>query len=220
LAADFEGDSLSYLLDALENSSSVRRHPTAAGVEARSSLIAELEARLLVPPGPSAEAAFDALPRVVLHERDAGTGAQCSICLVEYFEGQSVVQVVQLPCRHCFCEGCARAWLAKSETCPLCRKCVAAADGTAPSVADEAEQAWWRLQQGVGGGGAGGAAASSERLGTTAGSGPRRSEMEQLLFSEAVASARQRRTPAPASGTTRGAVRGRVGSGAGLHLHL
>merc|ERR1711997_1042713 len=53
---------------------------------------------------------------------------ECGICLGDFETGSSIVQ---LPCKHCFHDGCANQWLAQcmmvsKATCPLCRTPVAA----------------------------------------------------------------------------------------------
>mmetsp|Transcript_1055 Transcript_1055/g.3222 ORF Transcript_1055/g.3222 Transcript_1055/m.3222 type:complete len:862 (-) Transcript_1055:479-3064(-) len=45
-------------------------------------------------------------------------GDTCSVCRDEFKEGQ---EVVQLPCKHCFDEGCIMPWLEMHSTCPICR---------------------------------------------------------------------------------------------------
>jgi hypothetical protein len=42
-------------------------------------------------------------------------GAECPICQ------DAFADPVALPCGHAFCEDCAREWLGRERTCPLCR---------------------------------------------------------------------------------------------------
>lgn len=45
-------------------------------------------------------------------------GEACTVCHDEFLPG---LQVVQLPCKHCFHEACIRPWLEGHNTCPVCR---------------------------------------------------------------------------------------------------
>ncbi|KAL6754614.1 hypothetical protein V8C86DRAFT_1812096, partial [Haematococcus lacustris] len=42
----------------------------------------------------------------------------CSVCLDSMASGE---EVMQLPCRHCFHEGCITPWLEQHDVCPMCR---------------------------------------------------------------------------------------------------
>lgn len=44
---------------------------------------------------------------------------ECALCLDEYSPGE---QVLRLPCRHLFHEGCLGPWFTKSLTCPMCKQ--------------------------------------------------------------------------------------------------
>jgi len=44
---------------------------------------------------------------------------ECALCLEEYVKGE---EVLKLPCRHLFHEGCLGPWFTKSLTCPLCKQ--------------------------------------------------------------------------------------------------
>jgi hypothetical protein len=48
---------------------------------------------------------------------------ECALCLEEYSPGE---EVLKLPCRHIFHEGCLGPWFTKSLTCPMCKFEVAA----------------------------------------------------------------------------------------------
>lgn len=45
-------------------------------------------------------------------------GDPCTVCHTE-FEAEG--EVLQLPCEHCFHEGCILPWLELHHTCPICR---------------------------------------------------------------------------------------------------
>ncbi|CAL1142052.1 unnamed protein product [Cladocopium goreaui] len=61
------------------------------------------------------DADFQALAR-----RNLESAAECAICLANVEVGE---EAVQLPCaaRHTFHDDCAREWLSRNVTCPLCR---------------------------------------------------------------------------------------------------
>jgi hypothetical protein len=44
---------------------------------------------------------------------------ECALCLDEYSVGE---EVLKLPCRHLFHEGCLGPWFTKSLTCPMCKQ--------------------------------------------------------------------------------------------------
>ena len=46
-------------------------------------------------------------------------GETCAICLREFQRTNAAAQ--QLPCNHCFHEGCLVQWLQAKNTCPTCR---------------------------------------------------------------------------------------------------
>lgn len=71
------------------------------------------------------------LPRIGWHppsEKDEDGHAhnceECALCLEEYVRGE---EVLKLPCRHLFHEGCLGPWFTRSLTCPLCKQEVAPA---------------------------------------------------------------------------------------------
>lgn len=51
---------------------------------------------------------------------------ECSLCLEEYTLGE---ELLKLPCRHLFHEGCLGPWFTRSLTCPLCKQEVPAPTG-------------------------------------------------------------------------------------------
>jgi hypothetical protein len=114
------------------------------GFQARNDLISSLEDRLF---SQQDNNVVDTLPRIILRklEQTDDTVSACPICLTDYFEGRMVVQVVQLPCTHCFCENCAREWLVRQQTCPLCRQVVndatPGASNEVPSLSIERREA-------------------------------------------------------------------------------
>merc|ERR1719326_1470613 len=54
---------------------------------------------------------------------DAASCEECALCLEEYTRGE---EVLKLPCRHLFHEGCLGPWFTKSLTCPICKQEVSA----------------------------------------------------------------------------------------------
>lgn len=50
---------------------------------------------------------------------------ECALCLEEYATGE---EVLKLPCRHLFHEGCLGPWFTKSLTCPMCKQEVTTPD--------------------------------------------------------------------------------------------
>lgn len=76
-------------------------------------------------PGPAPEAAIRALPKKKVEKDmlDDKGKAECSICMESVELGD---QVTVLPCKHWFHEACITAWLKEHDTCPHCRKGIAA----------------------------------------------------------------------------------------------
>ena len=64
---------------------------------------------------------IDALPKVPYERRLFTTEKECSICFMEFSEGD---QVTPLPCdlRHTFHSECLTQWFKKQATCPLCKQ--------------------------------------------------------------------------------------------------
>ena len=46
-------------------------------------------------------------------------GEQCAVCMDEFEVGR---KLMQLDCKHEFCQECVEGWLADHNTCPVCRK--------------------------------------------------------------------------------------------------
>ncbi|KAF2893315.1 hypothetical protein ILUMI_12871 [Ignelater luminosus] len=63
---------------------------------------------------PASQNAIDNL----LEEKIKQKGGQCHICLKEYEEAENIKI---MPCKHKFHSACIKAWLAKTNSCPLCR---------------------------------------------------------------------------------------------------
>ena len=58
------------------------------------------------------------IPSVQIGKKHAEDMAQCSICLVNFEEDETVRQ---LPCKHYFHTDCIYTWLRQNNTCPVCR---------------------------------------------------------------------------------------------------
>jgi hypothetical protein len=68
---------------------------------------------------PASDATIKSLPVKKYADIKTDDEAQCVVCC-ENFENQQLV--VQLPCKHFFCEdGCTTQWLKQHDTCPICR---------------------------------------------------------------------------------------------------
>jgi len=63
---------------------------------------------------PASQSAVANLPEEKIEE----SGGQCQVCLKEY-EKDEVLK--KMPCKHSFHSACIMAWLAKTNSCPLCR---------------------------------------------------------------------------------------------------
>lgn len=63
---------------------------------------------------PASKAAVDALKNELI----SNNGIQCPICLKEHSAGETVKK---MPCKHKFHSDCILPWLAKTNSCPLCR---------------------------------------------------------------------------------------------------
>lgn len=78
-----------------------------------------------------------ALPRRKLHEvKTADAETQCLVCRDEFEDEQTIVQ---LPCKHYFCDhGCIEQWLRQYDSCPTCRATVSSApEGTVQESAGD-----------------------------------------------------------------------------------
>jgi hypothetical protein len=68
---------------------------------------------------PASDATLKALPVKKYAEVKMEDGVQCVVCREEFKDDQLIMQ---LPCKHYFCEdGCAVQWLKQQDTCPVCR---------------------------------------------------------------------------------------------------
>jgi hypothetical protein len=163
------------------------------GFEARNNLISNLEDRLF---SPEDDNVVDTLPRIILRalEQTEDSVTACPICFADYFEGKMAVQVVELPCKHCFCEACARKWLLKQQTCPLCRQAVAhsAEVSSLRSESQEIDSIWEARHQQRRRDWNSGTSEADSRIGEV--------DSEGTLMAEAIAGARQRRRRAGAQG--------------------
>lgn len=63
------------------------------------------------------------LPKIKLSENELGAEgvAECVVCMDDVF---LETEVMSLPCKHWFHEGCAIGWLNESNSCPVCRMSV------------------------------------------------------------------------------------------------
>jgi hypothetical protein len=96
---------------------------------------------------PASQGTIDALPRKTFSvaktdaEVKVEEGDKCVVCQ-EAFEDEKVV--VELPCKHVFCDGgCAEQWLKQFATCPSCRAKVPEVpevDGEAGAAAGEGDE--------------------------------------------------------------------------------
>lgn len=65
-----------------------------------------------------------------LGDDDCGGGGEAAAALLPAAPPAAKLRPLALPCGHTFCEPCIRRWLARSDTCPICRAAVGA--GAAP----------------------------------------------------------------------------------------
>ena len=74
---------------------------------------------------PASTTTIAALPRKFFAEVSVNSGVvECHVCQEKFSDD---VMVIELPCRHFFCEGgCVENWLMSYDTCPTCRKKVPA----------------------------------------------------------------------------------------------
>jgi len=90
---------------------------------------------------PASQRFINTLPEVVITKEDLDsetTNGECAICLSDQTIGQTATR---MPCGHLFCDECLKRWLAKSNTCPVCRYEV---------ETDDAEYETRRMQKMVG----------------------------------------------------------------------
>lgn len=68
---------------------------------------------------PASDATIKSLPVKKYAEVKTEEDAQCVVCREEFKDEQLIMQ---LPCKHFFCEdGCTVQWLKQHDACPLCR---------------------------------------------------------------------------------------------------
>lgn len=93
--------------------------------------------------GAQLRALLDAAPggRVLAHVTCKHAHSTCAVCLEEFIVG---TLACQLPCSHCFHDGCISRWLTRHVRCPVCRAPITAAgapagagDGDHPAAASE-----------------------------------------------------------------------------------
>jgi hypothetical protein len=69
-------------------------------------------------PPPASKKAVELLPTVKITALQEAQGTKCTVCLVEFEEGEGTRQ---MPCGHLFHPRCILPWLEKTNSCPLCR---------------------------------------------------------------------------------------------------
>lgn len=68
---------------------------------------------------PASDATIKSLPIKMYAEVETEDDAHCVVCREEFKDEQLIMQ---LPCKHYFCEdGCTVQWLKQHDTCPICR---------------------------------------------------------------------------------------------------
>jgi hypothetical protein len=68
---------------------------------------------------PASDATLKSLPVKKYAEVKTEDGVHCVVCREEFKDQQLIIQ---LPCKHFFCEdGCTIQWLKQHDTCPVCR---------------------------------------------------------------------------------------------------
>ena len=61
---------------------------------------------------------IEQIPRMQITKQQADDIASCSVCLMEYKEGEAVCK---LPCSHLYHVDCITQWLQANRNCPYCR---------------------------------------------------------------------------------------------------
>ncbi|CAH1992467.1 unnamed protein product [Acanthoscelides obtectus] len=67
-------------------------------------------------PPPASRSAVEALPNEKIVEE--GRRLQCPVCLKDHVKDETPKR---MPCKHLFHNECIMPWLAKTNSCPLCR---------------------------------------------------------------------------------------------------
>ena len=75
---------------------------------------------------PSPDGTIDRLTVILPEEIPDSYQKECAICLMEYKEGEVILQT---PCQHIFHKRCCNEWFQLSRTCPVCREDVPSALG-------------------------------------------------------------------------------------------
>lgn len=70
------------------------------------------------PAPPASQAAIASLSRDVVVSSDVARAEKCPVCLLPFDVDE---EVVMMPCKHRFHNGCIIPWLSKTNSCPLCR---------------------------------------------------------------------------------------------------
>nr|CAH7718332.1 unnamed protein product [Callosobruchus chinensis] len=65
-------------------------------------------------PPPASRSVVEALP----NEKIVEQGLQCPVCLKDHVQGELAKK---MPCKHLYHDQCLMPWLAKTNSCPLCR---------------------------------------------------------------------------------------------------
>jgi hypothetical protein len=88
-----------------------------------------------VVPRPTPQATIDSLQVSKYATLKVDDDVQCTVCC-ELFKDEQLV--VELPCKHIFCEGaCILEWLKNNDSCPLCRAQVSSENGVKAANEDE-----------------------------------------------------------------------------------
>lgn len=70
------------------------------------------------PAPPASQAAVDGLHHAVILPSDVAPANKCPVCLLPFDVDE---EVVLMPCKHRFHDGCIVPWLKKTNSCPVCR---------------------------------------------------------------------------------------------------
>ena len=70
------------------------------------------------PAPPASQAAVASLSRTSIQPSDVAQSSKCPVCLLPFDVDE---EVVLMPCKHRFHEGCMLPWLQKTNSCPVCR---------------------------------------------------------------------------------------------------
>jgi hypothetical protein len=70
------------------------------------------------PAPPASQAAVASLSHASIQPCDAARSSKCPVCLLLFDVDE---EVVLMPCKHRFHEGCIIPWLQKTNSCPVCR---------------------------------------------------------------------------------------------------